>query len=209
LHGYGGDMGDILPSRIFLHEKYNLFFFDFRYFGKSTGEYSTAGYEEVADLNAAIQYLQKRGIHRIAIWGLSMGAAVALMEVAKHPNVRGVIAEASYARLSMMATDYFSIPLLRYPLGLLLRYWAYLYFGADMDEMTPEKASAILNLPILYMHSKADEVVPFKHNELLAKAAARNPQATFYLYDNQLHGQLPPSYEDKISHFLDSVFNKD
>src|SRR3990167_8820037 len=32
-HGYGGDMGDLLPSRIFLHNDYNLLFFDFRYFG--------------------------------------------------------------------------------------------------------------------------------------------------------------------------------
>jgi uncharacterized protein len=31
LHGYPADKGDILPSRLFLHNEFNLLFIDFRY----------------------------------------------------------------------------------------------------------------------------------------------------------------------------------
>lgn len=208
MHGYGGDKGDILPSRLFLHDNYNLLFFDFRYFGKSGGDHSTAGREEMADLEAALDYLHARGIHQIALWGLSMGAAVGLMTAEKHRDIKAIIAEASYARMSMLANHYFAIPLLRYPLGWLLRLWGHLYLGYDIDSLTPEKSSALLRIPILYMHSKADEVIPFAHMQVLEKVAKENPQAQFYIYENKVHAQLPDDYQIRIKKFLGQVFEK-
>src|SRR5260221_9482889 len=35
LHGYPADKGNILPGTFFLHKKFNLLYFDFRYLGKS------------------------------------------------------------------------------------------------------------------------------------------------------------------------------
>lgn len=208
-HGYGGDMGDLLSSRIFLHNKYNLLFFDFRYFGISGGNHSTAGREEVADLEAAIKFLQGRGIEKVAVWGLSMGAAVALMTAEKQEAIKAVISEASYARLSMLATHYFKIPILQYPLGWMMRYWAYLYLGYDVDSVTPEAASKLLRIPIFYMHSKSDDVVPYKNMKVLEKAAKENPQAKFYIYDNEAHGQLPADYQNKIGSFLKNAFQSE
>lgn len=37
LHGYPADKGDILPSRLFLHQQYHLLLIDFRYLGESGG----------------------------------------------------------------------------------------------------------------------------------------------------------------------------
>ena len=79
LHGYPADKGNILPSLLFLNEQYNLLLFDFRYLGESEGSYSTIGAKETKDLQAAISYLNTRGINQVGIWGFSMGGAVALM----------------------------------------------------------------------------------------------------------------------------------
>jgi pimeloyl-ACP methyl ester carboxylesterase len=131
LHGYPADKGNILPSRMFLHSDYNLLLFDFRYFGDSEGNYSTAGKNEVLDLLAAIDYLKYRGIDKVYVWGFSLGGAVALMAAEKTSAIQSVIAESSYARLDWMAYEYYPFPLLRYPLGELTRFWAWLFLNIN------------------------------------------------------------------------------
>jgi pimeloyl-ACP methyl ester carboxylesterase len=56
MHGYPADKGNILPGTIFLHQSYNLLYFDFRYLGESGGHFSTVGKNEVLDLLAAKQH---------------------------------------------------------------------------------------------------------------------------------------------------------
>src|SRR3990167_11069470 len=121
LHGYPADKGNILPVMAFLHAKYNLLLFDFRYFGESEGWYSTAGKNEVLDLRAAIQYLGTKGIHEVGVWGFSLGGAVAIMTAPHSPEIKAIVAESSYARLDWMAQEYYRLPLLRYPLASLTR----------------------------------------------------------------------------------------
>lgn len=203
LHGYGADMGDILPSRLFLHKKYNLFFFDFRYFGESEGKHSTVGMQEVHDLEAAVK-LMKNKYHAksIGVWGLSMGGAVALMGATHDADIKAVVAESSYADLDTMANHYYAIPLLRYPVGRLLRLWGYVFFGYDDASDSPLKAAEQLRIPVLYLHSKADSIVPFEHLVQIQKASKSNPKSSFYIYDKLRHGGLPADYQEKISSFF-------
>ena len=50
--------------------KYNLLFFDFRYFGHSEGKQSTAGLEEVADIKAL------KGLRHPNLEGVIVGKAL-------------------------------------------------------------------------------------------------------------------------------------
>jgi dipeptidyl aminopeptidase/acylaminoacyl peptidase len=207
LHGYPADKGDILPARIFLYPKYNLFFIDFRYLGESGGGYSTAGKNEVYDLLGAIEHLNQRGIHQVVVWGFSMGGAVALMAAPHSSAIKAVIAESSYANLNKMTTDYFHVPLLKYPLGWLLRFWAWVFLGYDTSEVSPLNSAASLNIPILIIHSKSDHVVPFSHATLFEKKLSHKKNVEFIFYDAFLHGEEPPSLKPSIEHFLDNVKN--
>lgn len=203
LHGYPADMGNILPSRLFLHEKYNLLFINFRYFGTSEGNYSTVGKNEVLDVLAAIKFLKERGLNDIGIWGFSLGGAVAIMTAEVSPDVKAIVAEASFANLTSLSYDYFKIPLLKYPLGLLLRLWGWLFLGYDINSVSPMKSAATLTIPVLLIHSKNDNVIPFKNSEILKKALHHDPKVEVLFFNDLHHGEAPPNYQKVVQDFFD------
>ena len=147
LHGYPADKGNILPALAFLHADFNLLLFDFRYLGESQGNYSTAGAKEVEDLLAAIRFLKRRGIKEVGVWGFSMGGAVGLMAIDKAPEIKAVVSESSYASLAEMALQLFRMPLLNYPMAYLIGFWANLFLGIDVRDVSPAEISATLPCP--------------------------------------------------------------
>jgi dipeptidyl aminopeptidase/acylaminoacyl peptidase len=202
LHGYPADKGNILPPLAFLHGDFNLLLFDFRYLGASAGSYSTVGAREVEDLLAAIRFLEGRRITRVGVWGFSMGGAVALMTIERAPGIRAVVSESSYANLGDMAFQLFRIPLLNYPMAYLVRLWAMLLLGIDLREVSPARRVRGTHVPILLIHSSADDVIPFSQAESLRQALAENPNAEFWFTERNLHGQLASDYQRKVREFF-------
>jgi len=202
LHGYPADKGNILPALSFLHEDFNLLLFDFRYLGKSEGNYSTAGAKEVEDLLAAIQFLKSRGVREVGVWGFSMGGAVALMAIEKAPEIRVVISESSYASLAEMTFELLRIPGLNYPIAYLVSVWAKLFLGIDVTEASPADRIRNTKIPILLIHSSADAVIPFSHARSLQQALAKNPNAEFWFHEQFAHGQLASDYKNRVRNFF-------
>lgn len=203
LHGYPVDKGDLLPSRIKLHRKFNLLFIDFRGLGESDGFFTTFGKLEVLDVLGAVNYLNQHDIHTIGVWGLSMGGAVALLAAEQTPEIKALVVESSYARLDMMLDTYYRIPIFKYPLAMLTRLWGFIFLGYDVKEVSPVDAAAKLQIPILLIHSRSEELVPFEHARLLQKALQKNPKAQFLFYDVAGHGQISPQTVDVISLFFE------
>lgn len=203
LHGYPADKGNILPTLSFLAENYNLFLFDFRYLGQSHGKYSTAGAKEVEDLLAATNYLKSRGINEIGVWGFSMGGAVALMAAPKAPEIKAIVSESSYARLDLMTRELYRLPLLNYPLAWLTELWAKLFLGIALKDVSPMDSAKNLDIPVLLVHSKNDEVIPFKNALLIQESLKNNGRAEFWFEENLTHGQLGKKYERKIEDFFE------
>lgn len=206
LHGYPADKGDILPALSFLNKRYNLLLFDFRYLGQSEGKYSTAGAKEVEDLRAAIKFLKARGVEGAGVWGFSMGGAVALMAAKDAPEIKAIVSEASYASLDRMAPNLFRLPALRYPLGYLTGLWAKLFLGVNVKNVSPVESAKNLSAnggtPILIVHSKNDEIIPFTHALLLRDALKNNPRAEFWFEENLRHGQFNEEYQKRIENFF-------
>lgn len=202
LHGYPADKGDILLSLIFLNDQYNLFLFDFRYLGSSQGSYSTVGAMEINDLVSAIEYLKTRGINEVGVWGFSMGGAVALMSVSQIPEIKAIASEASYASLSLMARELYRIPLLNYPLAWLTGLWAKIFIGVDISKISVSDRVKDTTIPIMIIHSKNDDVTPFKNAMLLEEALKHNPNAVFWFQDDLIHGQFDTEYQKKITDFF-------
>ncbi len=202
LHGYPADKGDILPALSFLAQKYNLFFFDFRYLGQSEGGYSTAGAREVEDIGAALRYLRTRGIREVGVWGLSMGGAVALMAAPQSPEIRALVSESSYSRLDLMTLELYQLPLVRYPLGFLTNLWARVFLGINTRTISPADAARSLTIPVLIVHSKNDEVIPFSHAERIKDALRENPKAQFWFTESLVHGELGGEYQARIEEFF-------
>jgi uncharacterized protein len=202
LHGYPADKGNILPALAFLHEDFNLLLFDFRYLGASEGSYSTAGAKEVEDLVAAVQFLKARGVKEVGVWGFSMGGAVALMAIERVPEIKAVVSESSYASLAQMALQLLRIPVLNYPMAYLVGFWAKLFLGVDLRDVSPAERVRGTTIPILLMHSSADAVIPFSHARLLQEALAKNPSAEFGFHEEFAHGQLAADYRARVRDFF-------
>jgi uncharacterized protein len=202
LHGYPADKGNILPALAFLHEDFNLLLFDFRYLGASEGSYSTAGAKEVEDLVAAVRFLKARGVKEIGVWGFSMGGAVALMAFPKAPEIKAVVSESSYASLEQMALQLMRIPGLNYAVAYLVGFWAKLFLGIDLRNVSPAEQVRDSTIPILLMHSSADAVIPFAHALLLREALTKNPRAEFWFHEEFAHGQLATDYRTRVRDFF-------
>ena len=203
LHGYPADKGNILPGFIHLVKTYNLFLFDFRYLGESGGRYSTAGAKETEDLLAALRFLRSRRVHEVGVWGFSMGGAVALMTAPQAPEIKAIVSESSYARLDLMGRELYRVPFLREPLGSLTRLWAWLFFGFDPKDVSPVKGAKNLQIPVLIIHSKTDELIPFSHALLLQEALKDNPKAEFWFGEELVHGQFGETYQKRIQEFFE------
>ena len=93
----------------------------FRRHGTSEGDLTTFGYFEWHDAQAAVRYaVDERGEKGpIILWGISMGAATALLTAAQETDVDAVIAESSfYAAAETLRSDLsrmFGLP--RVPFG--------------------------------------------------------------------------------------------
>ena len=203
LHGYPADKGDILPSLVFLHQDFNLLFFDFRYFGASDGLYSTAGAREIYDLLAAVEFAKERGFTKIGIWGFSMGGAVALMGASKTLEIKAVVSDSSYASLSLLAKEpYRNLAFLKYPLAFFTKVFARIFLGISIDEVSPAEKVKGVKIPILLIHSSDDKVIPFSHALLLKEALKDNPNAEFWFQEEIRHGEFQKEYETRIREFF-------
>lgn len=99
LHGFSWHRLPWLTGFVpWLQPRYNVLQFDFRGHGDSDDAPITLGTTEQRDVAAAVRFLESRGYGPIALMGISMGGAVAIMSAPDLP-VAAVVADAAYARV--------------------------------------------------------------------------------------------------------------
>jgi fermentation-respiration switch protein FrsA (DUF1100 family) len=100
MHGFTGNRLPELAGFVpWLHERHHVLQFDFRGHGESGPGRVTMGSDERRDVAAAVEFLRGRGMGPIALFGVSMGAAAAIIAAPDLP-VAAVVADAAYARAS-------------------------------------------------------------------------------------------------------------
>ena len=160
-HGNAGNIeGRIELARAFLDLGWAVLLFDYRGYGRSTGSPSEAG--TYLDAEAAYEHLKEvEGFapERIVPYGESLGVAVAL-ELALRRPCAALIAESGFTSIPDMAAE--AYPFLPARLLARIRYDNLGKIGR-------------LGVPLLLLHSPADEIVPVAQAERLL-AAAREPK---------------------------------
>jgi fermentation-respiration switch protein FrsA (DUF1100 family) len=156
-HGNAGNISHRLDNiRLLLDQRLQVFTFDYRGYGKSSGRPSEKGI--YVDGLAAYDYLiNKEHIPSTNIipFGRSLGAAVAL-EISVKRSVKSVILESAFTSTKDMAR---SIALF-YPLSFLLP-----------SHYNNLKKIACVTIPKLIIHGKEDEIVSFSMGEKLFETA--------------------------------------
>jgi pimeloyl-ACP methyl ester carboxylesterase len=99
LHGYRGDRSEVLGIGSYLwRHGYGVVLPDFRGRGANRPGKISMGAYETRDLAAALGWIREtRPGAPVGLVGYSMGAAVALMEGGRHPQVKAIVADCAYA----------------------------------------------------------------------------------------------------------------
>lgn len=191
-HGNASNISHLMVEVTSFHDLgLNTLLIDYRGYGQSEGQPNEAGtYQDAA---AAWRYLtEERQIPpaEIIVAGRSLGGGVAAW-VAETYSPRALVLEATFTSLPDVGAN--AYPLL--PVRLLSRN------RYPTIERLPR-----LSLPVLILHSRDDDVIPFSHGQQLY-AAAREPRTFVVLRGNhnvgfQISGKL---YRDAWQTFLDEV----
>jgi alpha-beta hydrolase superfamily lysophospholipase len=181
LHGHGGTPSpDLQHVPAFRDRGYSVLLLDFRAHGQSEGRFTSLGYFERRDLEAAIACLQERGIHRVGLLGFSMGAAVAMSAAGDLPAVAAVVADCGFAELWQAAAAGAREKGLSSPVawivGRLVVLLASLRLGAPLWAADPLRhVSRISPRPLLIVQAGCDKYIAVRDAQRLF-AAARDPK---------------------------------
>ena len=203
MHGYPADKANLLGIAEFLAKEFNVFLFDFRSFGKSEGNYTTAGYLERNDLLGAIKYLEEeKNLTKIGLYGFSLGGAVAL--TTNHKNIKAIATDSTYSKLSSMVKHMYGIFfILKYPLAFLTKIYGILFLGINIDDASPVDNIKNIKAPVLLVHAEKDSQIPIEEAYLLHEA---NKKAELWVVENAEHGMAysinPEKYEKRVIGFF-------
>ena len=203
LHGYPAEKADLLPIASGLAPQFATLLVDQRYFGDSGGRATTLGFREREDLKRMLDFLDSRGAPAVGVFGFSLGGAVALLTAAEDPRIRAIVAYAPFSDLRTLGRELYSWMWVgRYPFVEAMLLWSRLLFGADITRPSPAEAAARVAVPVLLVHSRQDEQIPFRHAERLRAALAGNPKAEFEFMDRGRHGELSAGFEARMVRFF-------
>ncbi|OGF28438.1 hypothetical protein A2331_03255 [Candidatus Falkowbacteria bacterium RIFOXYB2_FULL_34_18] len=195
-HGNAGNLTDRnFRLDIFKRLELNALMIDYRGYGKSSGKIKREN-DLYIDSEAGWYFLTKeKNIipEDIILWGRSIGGAIAVY-LAQGKDIHALIIESSFFSLANIGEKHF--PFL--PIKQLLKFKF-------------ESGEKIQNVkrPILFTHSKKDDIIPFSESEMLYKKA-QEPKEFLKLEKGDHNTDLILSYDEYfegVRDFLSSIEN--
>jgi fermentation-respiration switch protein FrsA (DUF1100 family) len=197
---------------------YGALLYDSRNHGESGPARVTLGYAERLDAEAAVRFLrdEARTQDRIALFGISMGAATALLAAAETPEVAAVIADSSYLNFKD-TTDHHVGLFLRLPafplsneMRMLLE-WRGSFDGSKLD--AEDAVRRIGDRPAMFIAAAHDKRMPPDIAQKLYETSA-SPKRDLLIVEgpgSEVHGHAYQAdrklYVSRIAAFLQSVLS--
>lgn len=183
-HGNAGNISHRIEKIELLYKfGLNVFIIDYRGYGKSGGKPSEEGL--YVDAEAAYDYLIKNfeiNPENIILYGESLGCAVGVY-LASERKVKAMILEGGFSSVRDVARRYYPfIP-------------SFMIFDR-FDSLSKIKK---IDVPKLFIHSKNDEIIPFKFAVKLYDAALEPKEFT------ELTGGHNTSFQDSAEKYTSSI----
>lgn len=197
-HGNAGNISNRVENLLLLHERLgvNVFIFDYRGYGRSEGSPSEQGM--YLDAEAALDYLRSRQDvdveNRLALFGRSVGAAVAVELATQHPAY-AVILESPFTSVRAMARRIYPALAALVPVGAVVQ--------SKFDTLSKIEQ---VRSPVMVLHGDSDDIVPIDMGREVFDAASEPKR--FYIIQGANHNDTyiagGNAYFDALKDFLEN-----
>ncbi len=222
VHGLGSCKFDhtvLMPAGMLWRNGFNVLLIDLRDAGESTYEdgRSAIGNEEYQDLLGGWDWLQReKGIpgEKIGAYGVSLGAATALIAFAQEPELPAVFVDSPFDNLPQIIReelDRESYPQFLYLGGIWM---ARLVAGDNVLGHNPYEAlERAGGRPLYFLHGTGDTRIGVHHTEQLRqRAAAVGANARVWIVTGVEHVEamaaFPKEYERRLVDFFAGALHK-
>jgi len=167
-HGHS-DIRSPMLYAMYAQNGYGVLAWDFRAHGESGGEYSTLGYYEALDVEAALEFgLRQANVEHIGAWGGSMGGVAVLETTSRREEIEALVIDSAFAtledELKWVVTSNIFLP--------FIRFFAENETGLKIEMLRPvDRIKAISPRPVMIIQGEADNVIPVDSAKKLYEAA--------------------------------------
>jgi dipeptidyl aminopeptidase/acylaminoacyl peptidase len=166
MHGWGANAGMMLPSVAPLSDAgLSVLLMDARCHGASGDEAFTSLPRFAQDIEAGLDWLARQrqvDAGRLAVIGHSVGAGAALLSATRRDDIRAVVSISAFAHpyevmrrlLAQHHIPYFGV-------GWYVLRHVQRVIGARFDDIAPVQSMTRVHCPVLLVHGKDDDMVPF------------------------------------------------
>jgi pimeloyl-ACP methyl ester carboxylesterase len=165
IHGYADSrIGALAWTPLWLAAGYNALIVDLRAHGESGGTFTTAGLRERFDLEQVVAQIRQRKpleTRHLMLFGVSMGAAVALSAAEITPDIAGVVVDSPVADFYHGAAT--QLWLMGLPGKIVLRpglWLAEALIGGRFSSIRPADVIGRLDCPVLALTPADDPFLP-------------------------------------------------
>ncbi len=158
---------------------------------------------------ATARTLLQDGFEKIAVLGISEGAAGAIMAQAEQPVFMAIVADSSYANLAQLLRRSPSISRLNPAFASTVLWEAQWVFGRPLSKVSPVNDAANLgNCSLLVIQNRGDKITPLVDGKAILYAAGLNSE--IWIAPSDGHGdaiyEAPAIYAEHVIKFLNTSF---
>lgn len=197
LSGIGGNrLGVISRAKFYQKKGFNVLMPDLRGTGESGGDLISFGWQERFDLLAGVDFLKKKGMQKIAVHGMSLGAATIVYSFQEKPNYDFVVLESCYDNITNALKNRVD----KYPIPSFAFYpmikFTEMRVEASSEDLSPEKYIGLNKSPIFILAGDAEIKVKKEETEKLFSNCT-SVTKHLHFFKDAYHVDFMNRYEEK------------